>query len=129
MWPSWLNPTYKIGFTYVKSDSPIHTTVALHDTGAGAKLILSALIPPERKNSANKEAVPKLSLALKQPLQLEALVRLHLLCGDLCTCAFFGIAPQFAVSILLLGISFIDRSIHEIFPSKINNLYRGTRHK
>lgn len=108
-------PSYKIEVTCGWSIKSLYTTVAFLDTAACVNFIHSALIAPARRNRVKKKAPPRLRTATKYPVQFEGLIMLYLRPEDLCTRVWFGIAPQFAIN-MLLGASFIC-FMGRIFPS------------
>lgn len=81
------------------------------------KLNLVGKDPTSLKKTHEKNSFTSLRTATKQLLTLDSFILLNLRLSGLQTRAWCGVAPLFAVN-LLLGTPFIDSCIRGIFPSE-----------
>lgn len=107
-------PTYRFCVTYRISIFAVHTANCFLNKKAGVKRICLSKKPPSRISPIKRKDIPQLQAATKQPLTFDGLILLYLRLKKLSTRVWFGVAPHFAVEILL-EILFIDRFICENF--------------
>lgn len=87
------------------------------DTKDGLSLASATLIFQPWQHRLIQRSLLKLQTVTEQPLHVVGRIFLQIRAGFLCVSVYFGDVPNLFVD-MLLGTFFIDRFIHEIFPSK-----------
>lgn len=108
---------WKLNVTYGITTHTSHTAVRLVDTGAAVSLIYTSLLLFTKQTRIERNLLPKMRTATRQPLRLNGLIFLHLLLRDLHTRVWFGLNPHLAADILL-RTAFIYRFKHGIVHSE-----------
>lgn len=96
---------------------------AIHDTGASQNAISKISIRPEWYNCIKRVQSPVLTAASKQISEVEGVVLLHVLKGNLCFLICFGIVARLVVA-LFVETPFLYRFVKDIFMIPLTKRYK-----
>lgn len=91
----------------------------LIETGAGRNLINKSFINPTWAPCVKRRDSLNLRSANKKPISLEEVIQVNLQIDNLRKIVWIGVVDDFVVD-LLMGTSFFDRYVQDIFPRSVS---------
>lgn len=120
------NATYRIQTSVSISSKSMLTVARLVLTGISPNLVNKNFLPLVWRKSVKTIRSPPLHTLNCEVVSVDGIVPLFVHLGDLRVCTWFGVVDNLAVN-LLLGTSFIDPCIGEIFPTERKVVPRHSR--